>query len=405
MKNKAKPKALDLGEIAVQLMQAQPSETESLKELCEALGRCVEGELGADSSPSVKRLVTAAKAKLDSLLSGEAADAEQALAAAVRLTCLATSPEESPAKSEPDLEWESEGVAPVAAAVSAVPSLPPGKPTLVPADPDLDLIGEFMTEANEHVVNAEAALLTLEERPDDAAAVNTVFRAFHTVKGVSSMLGMTALAELAHHAESLLARIRDGEIQCTGVYANLCLRGIDLLKETLNAVSAQLHGQEAKLPAGYAQLVRELQNPDAAGAEVPAAVAPAPTPAVAPPGPVAAVPVAAAPVAAAPVAAAPVAAAPVAPPAVAAASVVPPSAPAAPKGAAAAPSAPTAAPAPSAPAVAPAPVAAAPAAAAPAASRPAAPADAEAPARAAAQGDETSVRVRSIGSSTWSASW
>ena len=170
MNNKTKPKALDLGEIAVQLMQAQPSEIESLKELSEALGRCVEGGPGADSSPSVKRLVTAAKAKLESLLSGEAADAEQALAAAVRLTCLATSPDETPSKTEPELEWEAEAMAPVAAALSVAPSLPPGKPTLVPADPDLDLIGEFMTEANEHVVNAEAALLTLEERPDDAAA-------------------------------------------------------------------------------------------------------------------------------------------------------------------------------------------------------------------------------------------
>ena len=284
MTKTAKPAQLDLGEIAVQLMQAQASETESLSELRDALGRCVEGALAADGSASVRRLVTAAKAKLDSLLSGEAADAEQALAAAVRLTCLATSPEEPQAAQQAELEWESASVAPAVAASIAAPSLPPGKPTLLPAEPDLDLIGEFMTEANEHVVNAEAALLTLEERPDDAAAVNTVFRAFHTVKGVSSMLGMTALAELAHHAESLLARIRDGEIQCTGVYANLCLRGIDLLKETLNAVSAQLHGQEARLPAGYAQLVRELQNPDAQAAAPPPS---APAAAAAPSAPAA----------------------------------------------------------------------------------------------------------------------
>jgi len=292
MKKTAKKAPLDLGEIAVQLLQAQASETESLTELRDALGRCVQGE-GADGSPSVKRLVMAAKAKLDSLLSGEAADAEQALAAAVRLTCLATSPDEPQAgqATDSELEWETEAAAAAAGSVVA-PSLPPGKPTLLPAEPDLDLIGEFMTEANEHVVNAEAALLTLEERPDDAAAVNTVFRAFHTVKGVSSMLGMTALAELAHHAESLLARIRDGEIQCTGVYANLCLRGIDLLKETLNAVSAQLHGQEARLPAGYAELVRELQKPDAAAA-APVASPAAPPPVVAVAAPAVLAPVAA----------------------------------------------------------------------------------------------------------------
>ena len=282
MNKQAKPQKPDLGEIAARLMQAQADETEALTELRDALGRCVHEP---DASTSVKKLVTAAKAKLDGLLSGEAPDAEQALAAAIRLTCLATSPEADPkAADAADLDWNTEEPAPSAAASVPAPSLAPGKPTLLPADPDYDLIGEFMTEANEHVVNAEAALLTLEERPDDAAAVNTVFRAFHTVKGVSSMLGMTALAELAHHAESLLARIRDGQIQCTGVYANLCLRGIDLLKETLAAVSAQLKGQNAKLPAGYAQLVHELQNPDA-----PPALTPAPAPA-APPAPAAVTP-------------------------------------------------------------------------------------------------------------------
>ena len=287
MNKKSSPTPLDLAEIAVQLMQAQSSETDALTVLRDALVQCVEGERVVDYPPSVKRLVTAARAKLDGLLSGEAADAEQALAAAVRLVCLASSPEAEPeASAEAELQWESEAVVPAPGASGAL-SLAPSKPTLVPADPDLDLIGEFLTEANEHVVNAEAALLTLEEQPDDAAAVNTVFRAFHTVKGVSSMLGMTALAELAHHAESLLARIRDGEIRCTGVYANLCLRGIDLLKETLNAVQAQLKGQDAHLPAGYSELVRALQNPDAAAAPTPepiAAPAPAlePTPAAAP---------------------------------------------------------------------------------------------------------------------------
>ncbi len=306
---------LDLGEIAARLMQAQPDETAALTELRDALGRCAD-EQDSAASPSVKKLVTAAKAKLDALLAGEAADAEQALAAAIRLTCLATSSdaESKSADSEAELDWSSEPAATLEAASAPAPSLPPGKPTLLPADPDLDLIGEFMTEANEHVVNAEAALLTLEERPDDAAAVNTVFRAFHTVKGVASMLGMTALAELAHHAESLLARIRDGEIQCTGVYANLCLRGIDLLKETLAAVAAQLKGQDAKLPAGYAELVRELQHPDAepAPAVAPAVASPPAPAAVTLPTPVVA-PVAVAVVAAAPVAVAAPAAAPARP--------------------------------------------------------------------------------------------
>jgi len=282
-KAKAKQPQLSLDEIAARLMQAEVGETEALTQLADALGQFLKTDAqAAGSSASVRKLVEAAKHKLDAVLAGEAADAEQALAAAVRLACLATSPSEPSA--EPELEWDAAAAPPVAAApAQAEQAL--HRPTLIPAEPDTDLIVEFLTEANEHVVNAEAALLTLEQKPEDAAAVNTVFRAFHTVKGVSAMLGMTALAELAHHAESLLARIRDGQIRCTGVYANLCLRGIDMLKATLTAVSAQLKGQDAELPEGYAELVRALQNPDdppAATTEAVCEPAPASPPAPAP---------------------------------------------------------------------------------------------------------------------------
>ncbi|RYZ09566.1 MAG: chemotaxis protein CheA [Myxococcales bacterium] len=299
-------KTLDLGEIAASLMQAQADEADALAELRDALAAF--GSQEGQGPPSVKRLVAAAHGKLVALLSGEASDPEQALAAAVRLVCLATSPEPMTSASVPPpraLGVEEDTAVAVAfltrhsqlpgarsmlpvarsilpARLSMLPTrhswmpggapLPAPPPTLLPGDPDLELIGEFLTEANEHVVGAEAALLTLENHPEDMAAVNTVFRAFHTVKGVSAMLGMTALAELAHHAESLLARIRDGQIRCTGVYANLCLRGIDMLKETLMAVSAQLKGQPGAVPRGYAQLVLALQNPDAAPVESPAPI-------------------------------------------------------------------------------------------------------------------------------------
>lgn len=188
---KAKQPLLSLDEIAARLMQTEVAETEALKELADALGQLLKSdEQAAGSTPSVKKLTQAAKGKLDAVLSGSAADAEQALAAAVRLACLATSPAEPSAEAE--LEWDAE--AEPEAEAAPVPSAEVvHEPTLIPAEPDTDLIVEFLTEANEHVVNAEAALLTLEERPEDAAAVNTVFRAFHTVKGVSAMLGMTAL--------------------------------------------------------------------------------------------------------------------------------------------------------------------------------------------------------------------
>ncbi|MFN7927429.1 MAG: Hpt domain-containing protein, partial [Blastocatellia bacterium] len=94
---------------------------------------------------------------------------------------------------------------------------------LLPPDTDTALVGEFIIESGEYLEGAEAALLALESDPDNLEAVNTVFRAFHTIKGTSAFLGLDKISTLAHRAESLLSRVRDREIRCTGGYADLAL--------------------------------------------------------------------------------------------------------------------------------------------------------------------------------------
>jgi two-component system chemotaxis sensor kinase CheA len=135
----------------------------------------------------------------------------------------------------------------------------------LPADTDTVLIGEFVVESREYIESAEAALLALENDPDDLESVNTVFRAFHTVKGTSAFLGLAPITELAHHAESLLSRVRDREIRCTGGYADLALRSIDALKELIESVYAARNGASLKKPAEYDDLMRVLMNPEKAG--------------------------------------------------------------------------------------------------------------------------------------------
>ena len=77
-------------------------------------------------------------------------------------------------------------------------------PTSLPEDADLDLLSQFVAESGDLISDAEEALLTLETDPEDVEAIGTVFRAFHTVKGVSAFLELTAISEMAHFAESLL---------------------------------------------------------------------------------------------------------------------------------------------------------------------------------------------------------
>lgn len=102
--------------------------------------------------------------------------------------------------------------APVATARAGTLVMPePVANDKLPDDTDLELLKDFLNEAAEYIEASEVALLALENDPQDGEAVNTVFRAFHTVKGTAAFLGLTSIAEFAHEAESLLSRVRDKE--------------------------------------------------------------------------------------------------------------------------------------------------------------------------------------------------
>ncbi len=135
----------------------------------------------------------------------------------------------------------------------------------IPFEEDTSLLLEFLVESRELIEAAEASLLSLENDPEDIEAINTVFRAFHSVKGTSTFLGLNDLTAVGHLAESLLSRMRDREIRCTGGYADLALRSVDFIKAMLNFIEEALPGKPDSLPAGYKELIKILENPEANG--------------------------------------------------------------------------------------------------------------------------------------------
>ena len=73
----------------------------------------------------------------------------------------------------------------------------------------------FLTESREHVAAINAALLELERDPSGPGAkahVGAIFRAVHTVKGMGATMGYAIVAELAHELETVLDRVRSGEM-------------------------------------------------------------------------------------------------------------------------------------------------------------------------------------------------
>ncbi len=135
----------------------------------------------------------------------------------------------------------------------------------MPDDPDFELIGEFIEEGNDLIYKAEEALLKLETDPEDMDAVGMVFRAFHTIKGTSAFLELAIIADMGHHAESLLSRVRDREIRYCGGYADLSLKALDMLKELIGRVQDALGGGPLLKPGGYDELMNILSDPEASG--------------------------------------------------------------------------------------------------------------------------------------------
>lgn len=122
-----------------------------------------------------------------------------------------------------------------------------------------DLSGEFCTEADDHLQGADRHLLTIDGDPTNNEALNAVYRGFHTIKGVSSMLGLSAIQVLAHEAENLLNQAREGNILLQGKALDLAFASLDGLKRQVQFIRNWMTHrgtleQDPALPALIAEL-------------------------------------------------------------------------------------------------------------------------------------------------------
>ena len=115
-----------------------------------------------------------------------------------------------------------------------------------------ELLPEFLIESHEHLARFEVDLVALERTPDDAELLASVYRALHTIKGSCGFLGLPRLEKIAHGSESLLSRLRDGEIRLTPAHATLLLRAVDTIRIQLDALEnegAEANGDDSELIA------------------------------------------------------------------------------------------------------------------------------------------------------------
>ena len=99
-----------------------------------------------------------------------------------------------------------------------------------------ELISDFLSDCREHLEDAEQHALLMETDTTSEEQLHALYRAFHTIKGVASFVGLTQITELAHAAEDVLNLAREGQLQLTGEPFELVLASLDSLRRLADEV-------------------------------------------------------------------------------------------------------------------------------------------------------------------------
>jgi chemosensory pili system protein ChpA (sensor histidine kinase/response regulator) len=185
----------------------------------------------------------------------------------------------------------SSGSTPAAAAEKSDSILEEPKPIAeipyepLPADGEVpaEVLEFFVPEAEEHLQIVTHCLLSLETNPS-SEQIHRLLRAMHTVKGSAAQVGLHRISHVAHRAEDLIGRLREGELRPSAEIIDICLDAVDTLKKFLYhqwtdeaAMQASVHGLFSRI----ARLVPPEKEEEVARPAAAAPVSEVPTSAVA----------------------------------------------------------------------------------------------------------------------------
>ncbi|XZE53066.1 chemotaxis protein CheW [Planctomycetaceae bacterium SH139] len=104
---------------------------------------------------------------------------------------------------------------------------------------DAELLKEFLQESFEGLEQLDNDIVALEKDPSRGDLMSAIFRAIHTIKGSCGFMSLHQLESVAHATETVLGKMRDGQLAVTSDVISDVLSGVDLIKELLNGVEAE----------------------------------------------------------------------------------------------------------------------------------------------------------------------
>ena len=123
-----------------------------------------------------------------------------------------------------------------------------------------ELLRDFVTETNESLDVVDSELVRFEQDPNDAKILDNIFRLVHTIKGTCGFLSLPRLEALAHAAETLMGKFRDG-LPASNDAVTLILATIDRIKQILDSLEHEERepdGSDDDLIIDLARMVETL---------------------------------------------------------------------------------------------------------------------------------------------------
>jgi two-component system chemotaxis sensor kinase CheA len=124
---------------------------------------------------------------------------------------------------------------------------------------DPELLSDFILESREHLARIETQVLAVERDPCDSEALNSIFRGFHTMKGLAGFLELWDVQKLAHEVEAVLDRARNFEIKITPTAIDVILESADHLRRWMAHLEAALQQQATDAPRQDSALLARIR--------------------------------------------------------------------------------------------------------------------------------------------------
>ena len=122
------------------------------------------------------------------------------------------------------------------------------------------MIREFLAECSEHLAAIEGQLLVIGQGECSLETVNSIFRGFHTIKGLAGFLEFAEIQSLTHEVETLLDLGSNGQLAITPLIVDLMLESTDVVHHQLASIRERLSGKKVPLPSANPALLKRIRQ-------------------------------------------------------------------------------------------------------------------------------------------------